>query len=164
MKPMFKDLFEPDLILNTLSDLKLEDLKKYGIKTLILDVDNTLIEKDFVALNEGILDTVKSFKEKGVHVVLVSNNSGLRRTKLARKLDCDLLSTALKPFTFRFLRFKQKQQLETPMMMVGDQLFTDILFAKRIKAISVLVNPLSDEEYISTKVLRILERKLVDRS
>ncbi len=164
MKPMLKQIFKPDMILNSLSDLSAEDFKKYAIKTLILDVDNTLIAKEFLALNEGILDSIKYFKTIGIKIVLVTNNSGIRRIKLANKLDLKLLTTALKPFTFRFKQFKLKQHLEEPMMMVGDQLFTDIIFAKRIKAVSVLVNPLSEKEYISTKILRTLERKLVDRS
>ena len=161
---MFKQVLKPDLILNSLSDLSEKDLKKYAIRTLILDVDNTLIAKDFLALNEGILDAVKYFKSIGITIVLVSNNSGIRRIKLANKLGVKLLTTALKPFTFRFKQFKLKQHLETPMMMVGDQLFTDIIFAKRIKAVSVLVNPLSEKEYLSTKLLRYIERRLVDRS
>lgn len=161
---MLKQFLKPDMLLDSLSELKLNNLIKFQIKTLILDVDNTLIAKEFLALNEGVLNLVKQIKSAGIRIVLVSNNSGKRRIKLANKLQVELLSTAMKPFIFRFNLFKVKEALEEPMMMVGDQVFTDIIFGKRIKAITVLVNPLSEKEYISTKILRILERKLVDRS
>lgn len=160
---MLKRLLKPDLVIKDICSLELEYLTLHHIKTLILDVDNTLMAKDYQKLNEGVLDYLKEIQRLKIEIVLVSNNAGKSRLDLAHNLDVKILTFGLKPFKFRFNAFKKELKLSGPMVMVGDQLFTDILFAKRIKAISVLVNPLSTNEYISTKILRVIERKLVDR-
>lgn len=160
---MFKDIFQPDILLNHIQDLDLKMLKDYKIKTLILDVDNTLIQKRDKTLSEDILNAIKKFKSIELKIVLISNNSSLERVQLSQFLGLDSLFFALKPFTRRFKHFKNKLSLEYPMMLVGDQVFTDIIFAKRIRAISVLVNPLSKNEYLSTRILRYIESRLVKR-
>nr|MBP7165972.1 HAD hydrolase-like protein [Bacillota bacterium] len=48
-------------------------------------------------------------------------------------------------------------------VMVGDQLFTDILGAKRLGIHAILVSPLSDKELPHTRIKRWLERFLLGR-
>jgi hypothetical protein len=47
--------------------------------------------------------------------------------------------------------------------MVGDQLFTDILGAKRLGIHAILVSPLGDKELPHTRFKRRLERFLLGR-
>lgn len=161
---MFKKLLNPHLKLKDIFDVNETLLHRYNVKTLIFDVDNTLIAKDETILSDDIIKHIESLKNVVEKVILVTNNSGLKRLYIAQTLDVQVLTFALKPFSFRFKQFMGKVNLKKPMMMVGDQVFTDVLFAKRIKAIAVLVNPISQKEYISTRMLRIIESKWVDRA
>ncbi len=43
-------------------------------------------------------------------------------------------------------------------MMVGDQIFTDVLGGNRLGLYTILVKPIHQQEFIGTKVMRILER------
>jgi len=47
--------------------------------------------------------------------------------------------------------------------MVGDQLFTDILGARRLGIHAILVSPLSDSELPHTRLKRRIERFLLGR-
>ena len=47
--------------------------------------------------------------------------------------------------------------------VIGDQLFTDILGGNRLDLYTVWTTPISDEEFVSTKAVRRLERIVVKR-
>lgn len=44
-------------------------------------------------------------------------------------------------------------------VIIGDQLYTDVLSAVRLGAFSVLLTPISSREYIFTKFNRLRERR-----
>ena len=46
---------------------------------------------------------------------------------------------------------------------IGDQLLTDVLGANRMQITSILVNPMSKKDGISTNLNRIIERMIIKR-
>ena len=47
--------------------------------------------------------------------------------------------------------------------MIGDQIFTDVLGGNRMELYTILINPMSTEEFGTTKIVRKVERKLLTR-
>ena len=81
------------------------------------------------------------------------------------KLGIPVVPNALKPLPFAFLR--ALRLLGTPRratIVIGDQLFTDVLGAKLVGLRTLLTKPLVESDFPLTRVLRFLERTLARRT
>ena len=47
---------------------------------------------------------------------------------------------------------------------IGDQIYTDILGANKLCITSILVDPISKKEFITTRINRIKENKLINKT
>lgn len=158
---MIKDKFKPDLLINELAELNLEVLKKEGIKCLILDVDNTFAplkksEKSAIAfLNEASRFHLK------VH--LFSNNFSFKIKPFADKYNLSYTPLAFKPFKYSYKRFFKKYgYYKSEVLAIGDQIFTDVLGAKRCGIKVVFLQKKHSSDHFLTKLLRPLERLILD--
>lgn len=95
-------------------------------------------------------------------MIIVSNNNKERVSYFAKDLSIKAAHhKALKPLKLK-LRKILKQYHRSEVIMIGDQLMTDVLVAKRLGLYTILVEPIhlhSDEN--STKFNRRLERFVV---
>lgn len=129
-----------------------------GCQGLILDIDDTLAPLGCKIPDENVVKWIKNLKDNKIKMILASNNSKQRVSEFAQILDLPHVYKAKKPS-----RVGLKQAIKIlslpkeNIMMVGDQIFSDILGAKFIKINSILVNPLSPAKNFSLKIKRILE-------
>lgn len=156
-------LFQPEVFVRRLTDLPDSFFIERGIKTVLLDVDNTLVPKGTTDLPEDYLSWILNLQSKGLEIYLCSNNFSVAALKLAKILNCSAMNFAMKPFLTRIKAIQRQDLLKGPLAMIGDQLFTDMVFGYRLKAHRVLVEPLSTHDWPSTRVLRILEKWLVQK-
>ncbi len=95
----------------------------------------------------------------GLKVAIVSNNTYSRVDDVSSKLGVIALSAAFKPRRSPFrLIASHFSLLPAEIAVVGDQLFTDILGGNRCGMYTILVKPMSKQEIISTKVMRVAEK------
>ena len=74
--------------------------------------------------------------------------------KIATKQDM-----IIKPFKKSFQEIMKKYRLaKEEICIIGDQLFTDILGGNKVGIKTCLVNPLTEEDFIFTKIFRMSER------
>ena len=73
-----------------------------------------------------------------------------------------ILRLSLKPCTLRVKKLLKDYKKED-LVMIGDQLFTDIKMAKKLGITSVLVKPLTDQDLLNTKINRIKERRYFEK-
>ncbi len=73
---MLYSLLLPDLHVESVYEIDLDALKKRGVKGIITDLDNTLIEWNRPDATPQLLKWMKELKERGFSVVIVSNNKG----------------------------------------------------------------------------------------
>lgn len=153
-------LLDPDIRVKTILDTPLEKLKKKGITSLIIDVDNTVTEWRGREVEKAARDWFISIKAEGYKACLVSNNnSGERISLIARKLGIPSIHRAGKPGRNAFVRaLKLLDSTPETTAVIGDQVFTDVLGGNRMGMLTVLVDPISKKEFIGTKVFRLLER------
>jgi HAD superfamily phosphatase (TIGR01668 family) len=152
-------MLSPDLYIRRVLDLDLDMLADQGIDTLLLDLDNTLLPRDTNVVPDEVKEWAARIKSNGVSVCLVSNNWHERVTHVADELGFDLVSKAVKPLPFAFLRgLKKCGSSRSAAAVVGDQLFTDVLGGKLLGMRTVLVLPLSASDLPHTLMLRRLER------
>jgi len=150
----------PSLYVDSIYDIDLDQLQAHGIKGIITDLDNTLVrwdQPDATAELVKWLDHVRD--ERGIKVCIVSNNDDHRVETFSKPLNIPWIAKARKPLNVSFVKALQvlgTKREET--VVIGDQLFTDVLGGNRMGLYTILVVPIGKNEFIGTKVLRLMER------
>ena len=123
----------PSLYLDSVKNINPTLLKKNNIKGLILDVDNTLIDY-YRNLVDGAEKWCEELKNEGIKCIILSNsNKRSKVEEVAEKLNIDYIMFAKKPLKSGFKRALSKLELKPEeVAVVGDQLFTDVIGAKRM--------------------------------
>ena len=144
--------------------LDLEALWARGVRGIIFDFDNTLGPWGFERLDGQALRWLKTIQEHGFRVGFLSNHEGDRRKELLDSLDGHpVVFDAGKPRPSGYRSLLSKLGLPPhQVVMVGDQIFTDIWGAKRLGIYTVLVRPVSPErEGLIVRLRRLLERLIL---
>jgi HAD superfamily phosphatase (TIGR01668 family) len=154
----------PDEYVASIYDIDLDKLRAQGRRLLLCDLDNTLVPWNHPDPPDALPDWLRSAWQAGFDVCIVSNNRGPRVTEFSRRSGLPAIADAGKPRRRGFMlamRTFGAEPEET--VMVGDQLFTDILGAKRCGVYAILVVPLHPREWWGTRLLRRLERLVLQR-
>lgn len=152
-------LLKPKIKLTKITDISLSLLKRYGIKALILDVDNTLSTHHGQVLTDGLEDWLKEMKSAGIGLVILSNSKEERVKPFAEKIGLDYISLGLKPLPFRFsAALKKLNSAKRETAIVGDQIFTDTLGGNAYGVKTILLDPIKPEASLRFRFKRKLER------
>ena len=157
--------FRPDHRAPALPDVSLEALAEAGVRGVIVDLDNTVCAYHQPELAPGVAEWVRQAQGRGFALVLVSNNFSERVATVGARLNIPVVPNALKPLPFAFLR--ALRILGTPRratVVIGDQLFTDVLGGKLAGLRTILTEPLVAHDFPLTRVLRFLERTIAGRT
>ena len=148
---------KPDLNVKSVSDIDFEKLLKMGKNVFLFDFDNTIGVWKSQIIPENVLSIFEYLKSNGAQVFIITNG---KRRNMHGKIDVQIIWRSLKPLTFKvkknignYLKDKSK------VVVIGDQIFTDILFGKLLKVYTIKVDPIdTSREFISTKFLRMIEK------
>ena len=156
-------MLKPDAYFEKITDIDYEYLKQHNIRGLILDVDNTLLDLDEKPI-EGIKEWVNVMKNNNLKICIASNS--VRKTKLDRisnQLDVKYFRLSCKPFKRGLKKAQKEIKLDSESIAeIGDQLFTDVWGAKRMKMFAILVKPISEEKYAISRFKRKIEKKFLE--
>jgi HAD superfamily phosphatase (TIGR01668 family) len=156
--------FCPKAYVESIAEVDINELKRNGIKGLIIDLDNTLVEwnGDVNLMSHGVREWLTKAKEEGFRLCLVSNGLNERVTIAGQTLGIPVVSSAAKPRRRPFLLALEKMGTGiSDTAVIGDQLFTDIFGGNRVGLYTVLVKPISQHEFCATRIVRRLERILL---
>lgn len=163
----FLERFRPDIIVPRLEFVDQEDLWARGIRGVIIDLDNTLCYWRGHDPGPQRRQWLERARER-FSLCILSNTIRSRRLRAIGE-DLGLPTVARwaygrKPMAEGF-RAAMRQTGTTPATtaMVGDQLLADILGANRLGMTSVWVLPLSEHEFAATRIVRAVERAIVQR-
>ncbi len=155
-------MLQPNIVCDKIYDIELVQLKQLGIKALALDIDNTLTLHDSQEVPEKVREFLERMKSEGIGLFLVSNNSLERVHPYAEGLGLEFVCKAAKPLTFGLTRACRRFGLgKKQIMLVGDQLFTDILAAKLFGCPCALVTPFEIEHQKLLRFKRVLEKPIL---
>ena len=134
---------------------------KQDVKVLFMDLDNTLDSYKARQPNERTIKYVNSLKENGIKPIIISNNKAKRVIGYASELNVEFLSSARKPFAKRINREILKRNISKDnVMLVGDQMMTDVLAAHNAKIRVVLTEKIVKEDQWTTHINRIFDRPI----
>ncbi len=155
-------LFKSDSVFRRITDIDISFLRQNNIKTLLLDVDNTLSTHHGTVLVDGLTDWLKLMQDNGISLVVVSNSKDWRIKPFAEKIGLPYVSLACKPLPNGYRKaVKMMNADKETAAIIGDQIFTDVLGANLYGIRSLLVRPVKLEDGWSFKVRRYFEKKLL---
>ena len=154
----------PDLYLNSVIDINATLLKKNKLEALILDVDNTLIDY-YKNLSDCAEDWCENLKSEGIKCIILSNSNKKEKVEtVAKKLGIKYVMFAKKPLKSGFKKALEKLEMKPEQVaVVGDQIFTDVVGAKRMKMFSILVKQVGEKDIFITKVKRPIENAIIKK-
>lgn len=157
-------ILKPHLFLRTIYELDFGRLSRRGIHGLIVDLDNTLVGYNRPDASEQLRSWLARAKQLGFDVCIVSNNLTARVEAFARVIGVKSVSNAAKPRRrgFSLAMSKMGTQPATT-AVIGDQVFTDILGGNRLGLYTILVHPVDPHEFLTTRLVRRVERLVVHR-
>ena len=157
---LLSNYFKPSLYLQSFSDLNVNSLRANGIKLLICDLDNTLVAHYTKLPSNKIKKFLEQLKLIGIKVIILSNNTQKRVNIFCKNLPIDgYYGGAKKPFKTPTLRILKKYDVKLKeIIIMGDQLVTDILLANRLKVESILIQPIVSVDLSMNKFNYFLEK------
>ncbi|MFF2754240.1 YqeG family HAD IIIA-type phosphatase [Psychrobacillus sp. NPDC058041] len=153
--------FIPSEFVRSVFHITPELLKEKGIKGIITDLDNTLVEWDRPDATPKLIEWFASMKAAGIQIIIVSNNKEMRVQSFADPLGIPFIYKARKPLGKAFRHaLKLMSVKKDEVVVIGDQLLTDVFGGNRQKLHTILVIPVAKSDGFITKFNRLVERRI----
>jgi len=128
---------------------------------LLMDVDNTLLSPYEKQISEDQKNWIESMS-KTHRILLNTNNFTRRQSSVGVELRIPILMMSFKPFPWRIKKFLKQQNVDmNEVIIIGDQVITDVLLALWLKRPYFLIKPLANDKHIITRFFRILESMVI---
>ena len=153
-------MIRPFRVVPSVAAISLDELKREGIRGIIADLDNTLVGWKLLEPAPEVSEWVRQALESGFAVAIVSNNERAWVRSVATGLGIvTFVHTALKPLPFGIFRaVKRLRVRRRETIVVGDQLFTDVMAAKLLGIRAILTEPIVAKEHVLMNAIRRFER------
>lgn len=157
-------LIYPDYSFHRIEEIPTEFFTSRGIRVLLLDVDNTLTGDNSQEVKPEVLEWLERQRNAGLELFVISNNTEERVAPFAKRLGLGFIANAGKPKTEHLKRrLGELGVTAQEAVLIGDQLFTDILCGNRGGCITILVEPYEIEHYGLYRIKRPLEKPFLSR-
>lgn len=155
--------FLPDEHVKSILDITPAVLKAKGIKGIITDLDNTLVEWDRPNATPQLIKWFEEIKQEEILVTIVSNNNEQRVKAFSDPLKIPFIFQARKPMTRAFNKALLQMGIKKEeTVVIGDQLLTDVLGGNRSGFHTILVVPVAQTDGFITKFNRFAERRIMN--
>ena len=151
-------IFYPTEYLDSTYVIDFDQFFRDGKRGVIFDIDNTLVPHGEPA-DERAIALFQHLHELGMRTMLLSNNKEPRVKSFAKQVNSGYIYKAGKPGKDGYLNAMRQMDTDTEStLFVGDQLFTEVFGANRLKMHTVLVKPIHPKEEIQIVLKRYLEK------
>ncbi|MGP4107199.1 YqeG family HAD IIIA-type phosphatase [Virgibacillus sp. L01] len=154
--------FLPNEHVETIFDIHPALLRKKGIKGIITDLDNTLVAWDVKDATPEVIQWFEQMKEQDIKVTIISNNKQERVKLFSEPLDTPFVFSARKPLSQAFKSAAKEMKLnKEEIVVIGDQLLTDVLGGNFAGFHTILVVPIVQTDGKITRINRKIERRIL---
>lgn len=152
----------PESYNKSIFSINYNKLYEENIKILLFDLDNTIAEYKDKTPSQEVIDLFNELKNR-FKIILVSNSPKVRVSRFAGILDVDFIHSTYKPLKFKIKkRFKKLKICKKEVILIGDQLLTDMFVSNRLNIRNILVKPLNrTNEFKSTRFNRKIEKRIL---
>ncbi|MCP8857804.1 YqeG family HAD IIIA-type phosphatase [Latilactobacillus fuchuensis] len=156
--------FKPTWMVNAIYDLTPAQLQAHGIKAVLTDLDNTLIAWNNPNGTPQLKVWLAQLEAAGIPVMVVSNNSHQRVERAVAPFNLPFISRANKPLAGGITKAHQQLGLSRhEVVMVGDQLITDMHAGNVAGVRTILVKPIIDSDAWNTSINRFFEKYMMQQ-
>ena len=127
-------------------DIDYNELYATGKRIILFDLDNTLISYYEDEASDKLIELGNKLLNLGFLVYVLSNNHGKRINHFMKSFPASGSGNLMKkPFAYKVKKFLNDKNITDyrQIIMIGDQLVTDILCANRVGVDSILVKSIS---------------------
>lgn len=155
--------FLPDQHVKSIFEIEPENLKEKGVKGIITDLDNTLVEWDRPNATPKLIEWFDNMRKHEILVTIVSNNNENRVKAFSDPLQIPFIFQARKPMGRAFQKALNQMGLrKDETVVIGDQLLTDVLGGNRNGFHTILVVPVAQTDGFVTRFNRKVERRILN--
>ena len=142
---------------DAVTDIPISALKEMGVRLVMLDFDNTLVPYTADEGTEQALYWLRQLREEHFEICLVSNSKKMRVKHFGVCHGIDFITHSRKPFSDGISRCLKKFKMRPEQcVLIGDQIYTDVLGANCAGVTSILVKAI-DNHNIWLKLRNIAE-------
>lgn len=150
--------FYPREYLDSTYTIDFEEYYKNGYRSIIFDIDNTLVPHGAPA-DDRAITLFKRLHSIGYKTMMISNNKEPRVKMFCDAVESPYIYKAGKPKPDNYIRAMDLMGTDTNnTLFVGDQIFTDVWGANKAGIYSILVKPIHPKEEIQIVLKRYLEK------
>ncbi len=154
-------LLLPTAAVDRVTDITPRLLGAMKVNSIILDVDNTLAIHGSQEPFEGTIEWAHFMRSQHFNIIIMSNNSKKRVAPFAAKYGLPFMYLSLKPIPLAYhLAIRKMGVRHKDVVVVGDQIFTDVIGANLAFMKSILLVPAGGENSLSFTIRRGLEKPL----
>ncbi len=154
----------PNIYQKSIYTIDYKKLKKSGIRCLVFGLNNTIAPLRTTVPTKRLQDLFEDLKEMGFKLIILSNSKKTRVEPFKEYLNVDSAFNSYKPLKKKYKRIMKLYGFkETQIACIGDQLITDIYGANRMNFTSILVNSISSIDYASTKIIKMLDKIIINK-
>ena len=142
-------------------EIDINFFKKYNVRTLLMDLDNTLDSYRLYEPTDRSREFIKKLIDAGIQPFIISNNRGKRVSSYANSLGIEFMWSSGKPFAFKLKKLiKERNWNVDELMMVGDQMLTDAGMANKANIRMILTDKIVKEDQWTTHFNRLYDRPM----
>ncbi len=155
-------LLTPQRYVEDVTVVDLAEQRRAGKRALLLDRDNTIVPRDTKVVPPAVEAWLAQARRLGFKLCFVSNNWAKNVRPDAERFGAALVSRAAKPLPFALWRALGKLDVaREEALLLGDQVFTDLLGGRLAGIDTVLVRPQTQVDLAHTLVLRRFEARVL---
>lgn len=150
--------FLPKMYQESIYTIDYKKLKTKKIKCILFDLDNTCVPFYEHKGNTKLKKLFEQLTKMGFKVIIFSN-SPKRRLDKFKDMGVEYNYSSKKPLKYEFNKIIKKYNYQKEeIIIVGDQIFTDIFGGNRVGINTCLVDPLTNYDGFLTRITRKIER------
>lgn len=157
----------PDDYVSSIFDIDYNKLYSNGKRLILTDLDNTLISYKATEPTDELYKWKSELEGMGFEIIIVSNSWKKRVKHFANMLGIKYVNLSTKPLKRGFkkaLKIASLKYKKEEVVVLGDQLLTDVYGAKRMKLSMILVKAIDKKtERLVTKHNRRNEDKMLKK-
>lgn len=155
-----KSIVKPDKFFVSILDIDIKtDILDKGVKSILLDIDNTIMPRDTHIIPDTIINYIEMLKKNKIKICLISNDWHSYVLNASKVLNVPIVVKACKPCPIAYTRaLKKISAKRKTTLSIGDQLLTDVLGARLTGLRTYLVLPLVKQDLKHTLFLRKIEK------
>ena len=148
----------PDEYKESTYKIDFKKLYKDGYRGILFDIDNTLVPHGAPA-DDRAIRLFEELRAIGFQTCLISNNKEPRVKSFCDKVGSTYVFEAGKPLPGGYEEgMRRMKTTKKNTLFIGDQIFTDVLGAKRAGLYTIMVKPIHPKEEIQIVLKRYLEK------